>query len=61
MTDKNHYRVGVHYQEGTILTIYANSLEEAEKKAEEILNDSVQAIFPEECKPKIIHREFMVT
>ena len=55
-----YYRVGVHYQEGTILTIYANSPEEAESKAEEILNDSVQAIYPEECKPKIVHREFIV-
>jgi hypothetical protein len=57
---KDYYRVGVHYQEGTILTIYANSPEEAEKKAEEILNDSVQAVYPKECEPKIIHREFIV-
>lgn len=55
------YRVGVHYQEGTVLRIYADSPEQAKEKAQEILDDSVQAIYPDECKPKIVHRETMVT
>ena len=56
----NIYRVGVHYQEGTVLRIYADSPEQAKAKAQEILDDSVQAIYPDECKPKIVHRETLV-
>tara|TARA_R100001510_G_scaffold49755_1_gene48278 strand:+ start:217 stop:420 length:204 start_codon:yes stop_codon:yes gene_type:complete len=54
------YRVGVHYQEGTVLRIYADSPEQAKEKAQEILDDSVQAVYPKECKPKIVHRETLV-
>ena len=54
------YRVGVHYQEGTVLRIYADSPEQAAMKAQEILDDSVQAVYPDECKPKIVHRETLV-
>lgn len=54
------YRVGVHYQEGTTLRIYADSPEQAQEKAQEILDDSVHAIYPDECKPRIFHRETLV-
>ncbi len=55
------YRVGVHYQEGAVLTVLADSPEQAKEKAQEILDDSVQAVYPNECKSKIVHRETMVT
>jgi len=54
------YRVGVHYQEGVVLRIYADSIEQAKEKAEEILEDS-EAVFPYEGEQKIVHRETMVT
>jgi len=54
------YRVGVHYQEGAVLHIYADSIEQAKEKAQEILEDS-EAIFPYEGEQKIVHRETMVT
>ena len=54
------YRVGVYYQEGVILRICADSIEQAKEKAEEILEDS-EAVFPYEGEQKIVHRETMVT
>jgi hypothetical protein len=54
------YRVGVHYQEGAVLRIYADSIEQAKEKAQEILEDS-EAVFPYEGEQKIVHRETMVT
>ena len=55
------YRVGVYYSEGTLLRIKANSPEEAEIKAQKILDDNVQAVFPDKCKSKLVHREVAVT
>ena len=57
----NTYRVGVYYEEGTVLRIYADSPEQAKAKAQEILSDSVQAEYPDECKSKIVHRDTGVT
>ena len=54
------YRVGVHYQEGAVLRIYADSIEQAKEKAQEILEDS-EAVFPYEGEQKTVHRETMVT
>lgn len=54
------YRVGVHYQEGAVLRIYADSPEQAKEKAQEILEDS-QAVYPYVDEQKIVHRETAVT
>ena len=55
------YRVGVHYQEGTVLRIYADSPEQAKESAEEMLDDT-KADYPFSVfENKIVHRETMVT
>jgi CO/xanthine dehydrogenase Mo-binding subunit len=54
------YRVGVNYQEGAVLTIYADSPEQAKEKAKEILDDT-EADYPYVDEQKIVHRETMVT
>jgi len=55
------YRVGVHYQEGAVLTVLADSPEQAKERAEEILDDT-KADYPFSVfENKIVHRETMVT
>ena len=58
------YRVGIHYQEGAVFRIYANSSEQAKEKAREILDDSqvvFRSAYPDMGVHKIVHRETMVT
>ncbi len=52
----SEYTVNVSYEQGTTLTIKAASRELAGEKAEEILAQTEQGIFPDECKPEIVHR-----
>ena len=55
------YKVGVHYQEGAVLVVLADSPEQAKKRAEEILDDT-KADYPFSVfENKIVHRETMVT
>lgn len=55
------YRVGVHYQEGAVLTVLADSPEQAKERAEEILDDT-KADYPFSVfENKIVHRETAVT
>ena len=55
------YRVGVHYQEGAVLIVLADSPEQAKERAEEMLDDT-KADYPFSVfENKIVHRETMVT
>ena len=54
------YKVSVHYDEGTVLTIKADSPEQAEAKAEAILEEHVEAYYPKEYAPDQVHRDYMV-
>ena len=54
------YRVSVHYDEGTILYIEADSPEQAEAKAEKILLDEASVSYPDKYAPDVVHRDYMV-
>ena len=55
------YRVGVHYQEGAVLIVLADSAKQAKERAEEILDDT-KADYPFSVfENKIVHRETTVT
>jgi len=54
------FRVGVHFEEGTVLSIDADSPEQARVKAEQILGDFAGANYPDEYKPDPVHRDYMV-
>ena len=54
------YKVSVHYDEGTVLTIEADSPEQAEAKAQAILEEHVEDYYPKEYAPDTVHRDYMV-
>ena len=54
------YQVSVHYSEGTVLYLEADNPEQAEEKAQSILEEHVEAYYPKEYKPNPVHREYMV-
>ena len=54
------YRVSVHYDEGTILYIKADSPEQAKAKAETILLDEASVSYPDKYAPDVVHRDYMV-
>lgn len=54
------YRVSVHYDEGTVLYIEADSPEQAEAKAEKILLDEASVSYPSKYAPDVVHRDYMV-
>ena len=54
------YQVSVHYSEGTVLYLEADSPEQAEAKAQEILDEHAEAYYPKEYAPNPVHREYMV-
>ena len=54
------YRVSVHYSEGTVLYVEADTPEQAEAKAETILLDKASVSYPSEYEPNVVHREYMV-
>ena len=54
------YKVSVHYDEGTILYLEADSPEQAKEKAESILLDNASVDYPKECVPDVVHRGYMV-
>ena len=54
------YKVSVHYDEGTILYLEADSPEQAKEKAESILLDNASVDYPKEYEPNVVHREYMV-
>tara|TARA_R100001480_G_scaffold25953_1_gene36226 strand:+ start:918 stop:1121 length:204 start_codon:yes stop_codon:yes gene_type:complete len=54
------YKVSVHYDEGTVLYIKADSPEQAEAKAETILLDEAHVAYPNKYAPDVVHRDYMV-
>ena len=54
------YRVSVHYDEGTILYIDADSPSEACEKANKILLDEAHVSYASEYAPDVVHRDYMV-
>ena len=50
------YKVAVHYDEGTVLHIEADSPEQAQEKAESILLDNASVDYPKEYVPDVVHR-----
>jgi len=56
----NEYRVSVHYDEGTVLTIEADNPSEACEKANKILLDEASVSYSREYAPNVVHRDYMV-
>ena len=54
------YRVSVHYDEGTVLTIEADNPSEACEKANKILLDEASVSYSREYAPNVVHRDYMV-
>ena len=54
------YQVSVHYNEGTVLTIEADTAEQAEAKAQGILEEHAEAYYPKEYAPNPVHRDYMI-
>ena len=54
------YRVSVHYDEGTVLTIKADNISQACEKANKILLDEASVSYPKEYAPNVVHRDYMV-
>ena len=54
------YKVSVHYDEGTVLHIEADSPEQAQEKAEKILLDEASVSYSSEYAPNVVHRDYMV-
>ena len=54
------YRVSVHYEESTVLTIEADNPSEAREKANEILLDEASVSYSSEYAPNVVHREYML-
>ena len=54
------YRVSVHYDEGTVLRIEADTPSEACEKANKILLDEAHVAYESEYAPNQVHRDYMV-
>ena len=54
------YKVAVHYDEGTVLYIEADSPEQAKAKAETILLDEASVSYSSDYSPDVVHRDYMV-
>ena len=54
------YQVSVHYDEGTVLRIEADTPSEACEKANKILLDEASVDYPSEYAPNVVHRDYMV-
>jgi len=54
------YKVSVHYDEGTVLTIEADNPSEACEKANKILFDEASVTYQSEYAPNVVHRDYMV-
>ncbi len=60
MSKMTEYKVAVHYDEGTVLYIEADTPEQATAKAEKILLDEASVAYPNEYAPDVVHRDYMV-
>jgi len=54
------YKVSVHYDEGTVLYIEADTLEQAQAKAETILLNEASVSYSSDYAPDVVHRDYMV-
>lgn len=57
----NNYKVGVYFEEGAVLSINADSLEQAREKAMDILDLFGGSDFPDKHKPNLVYRDYTVT
>ena len=55
------YRVGIHFEEGVVLTIKAESKEAAEKIAMDAIEECGGTEYPKKFNQDGVHREFCVT
>ena len=56
----SEYRVSVHYDEGTVLRIEADTPSEACEKANKTLLDEASVSYASEYAPNVVHRDYMV-
>ena len=54
------YKVSVHYDEGTVLTIEADNPSEACEKANKILLDEASVSYSSEYAPNVVHKDYML-
>ena len=54
------YKVSVHYDEGTVLYIEADTPEQAQAKAEKILLNEACVSYSSDYAPDVVHRDYMV-
>ena len=55
------YRIGIHFEEGGVLTVEAESKEAAEKIALDAVGDYGGTEYPKKFNQKCVHREYSVT
>ena len=55
------YRIGIHFEEGVVLTVEAESEEAAQQIAIDAVNDCGGTEYPKELKQDCVHRDFCVT
>ena len=55
------YRVGIHFEEGQVLTVEAESKEAAEQIAMDAVDDYGGTEYPKKFNQDGVHREFCVT
>jgi len=55
------YRIGIHFEEGVVLTVEAESEEAAQQIAMDAVHDFGGTEYPKEFKQDCVHRDFFVT
>lgn len=54
------YRIGIHFEEGVVLTVEAESKEAAEKIAMDAVDDYGGTAYPKKFNQNCVHREYSV-
>ena len=55
------YRIGIHFEEGVVLTVEAESKETAEKIAMDAVDDYGGTEYPKKFNQDCVHRDYSVT
>lgn len=55
------YQIGIHFEEGVVLTVEAESKEAAEQIAMDAVDDYGGAEYPKKFNQNCVHREYSVT
>ena len=55
------YNVGVFFEEGAVLRVDADSIEEAREKVKEVLDSFGGVDYPNKYQQKTVYRDYMVT